>query len=940
MVPTVAVVGAGASGVLTALHLLSSDSGAPMRVVLCDGRGTVGRGIAYSTTQKDHLLNVRAGRMSAYTDRPRDFVDWLDLHGHDDTSISYVSRMLFGQYLEDRLNEQIGAGRDVEIVVDDVVDIDPTGNRPELVCRGGRRIAADAVVLATGLGVPGIPAACQDVAASASFIADPWGPGSLEGIGTEDPVVVMGTGLTSIDVLLTLAGRQHRGPIRAFSRHGLAPLAHRAEPPRSLRFDGDLRGSLRGASAAELVGLVRDWVRRAERAGEDWRDVVDMLRQYTAFTWENLSPSEQARFFRHVERYWDVHRHRMAPAVARTVDGLLESGQLEIIKGRLVSAEELPDGIAVEIDAPGEFGPLSWSTSWLVNCTGPSYGAAARAGTLPGRLTERGLLRPGPFELGVETAGSGQVVGNDGTDAAWLWAIGPLRRGSLYETTAVPEIRVQAQHLAAAVRSVLADRSSIGPLGHLPVDVDGDADSDGVVEWARPRSAPSMEIVTCDSPDIGDRSYLVHDGRFGLVIDPQCDIDRIQAEADRRQVTITHVMETHVHNDYVSGGLALSRRTGSAYVLSADEPVSFDRTCVRHGDTLEVGGMSVEVVHTPGHTPHHLSFVVRLGSEHPALFSGGSMLYDATGRTDLFDPEATEMLARAQWRSVRNLAHSLDPDTLLHPTHGFGSFCSSGSATAVGSMTVGEQALTNPALMRDETSFVEQMIRDRRPFPRYYSHMAPLNRRGACMSSKVSLRRTSLDGTPNDPDRVVVDLRPRREFAESHWPGAINVELGQSFAAYFGWSVPWGARVILVDDEWGRIEHAAASLRRIGIFEVEGALHRSTGDESSFRVVDFATLKRALSEGLHPQIVDARDRAEWNDGHIVGAASVPFYCSEAGAALLPRDTEVWVHCARGYRAAIAASLLQRHQARPVLVDDVFENAVGLGLTNSLASALV
>jgi rhodanese-related sulfurtransferase len=208
------------------------------------------------------------------------------------------------------------------------------------------------------------------------------------------------------------------------------------------------------------------------------------------------------------------------------------------------------------------------------------------------------------------------------------------------------------------------------------------------------------------------------------------------------------------------------------------------------------------------------------------------------------------------------------------------------------------------------------------------------------MSPRVSLQRTSLDEIAHDPDRVVVDLRPRRAFAESHWPGAINVELGQSFAAYFGWSVPWGARVVLVDDEWSRIEQAAASLRRIGIVEVEGALHHRDDDESSFRVVDFATLKQALSEGQQPQIVDARDRAEWNDGHIVGAASVPFYCSEAGAALLPRDTEVWVHCARGYRAAIAASLLQRHRARPVLVDDLFENAVGLGLTNSLVSVPV
>ncbi len=218
------------------------------------------------------------------------------------------------------------------------------------------------------------------------------------------------------------------------------------------------------------------------------------------------------------------------------------------------------------------------------------------------------------------------------------------------------------------------------------------------------------------------------------MIDPQCDIDRVEAEAARRGVEITHVFETHIHNDYVSGGLTLARRHGATYALSADEPVAFgdERLGVRDGDTIHVGALDIDVIHTPGHTPHHLSYVVRLGADDAALFSGGSMLHDSTGRTDLFDLEAAEMLARAQWRSVRHLAASLAPGTTLCPTHGYGSFCASAPATTAGSTTVGEQYLRNPALLQDEQTFVSEILRHRRPHPRYYGHMAPLNRRGYC----------------------------------------------------------------------------------------------------------------------------------------------------------------------------------------------------------------
>ncbi len=177
----------------------------------------------------------------------------------------------------------------------------------------------------------------------------------------------------------------------------------------------------------------------------------------------------------------------------------------------------------------------------------------------------------------------------------------------------------------------------------------------------------------------------------------------------------------------------------------------------------------------------------------------------------------------------------------------------------------------------------------------------------------------------------MVDLRPRREFASSHIAGSLNIELGDSFAAYLGWTVPWGAPVTLIADEWAQVERAAAALARIGLQEVSGALHNPETAGASFRVADFAELGVARQRGEPLHVIDARDRAEWDLGHVRAAELMPFYCVEAGASLIPSGIDIWVHCARGYRAAIAASLLERFDHRPVLIDDTIEHAIKLGL---------
>ena len=239
-----------------------------------------------------------------------------------------------------------------------------------------------------------------------------------------------------------------------------------------------------------------------------------------------------------------------------------------------------------------------------------------------------------------------------------------------------------------------------------------------------------VEVLPIETPPLGDRSYLVHDGEAALVIDPQRDTDRVTALAADAGVRITHVAETHVHNDYVTGGFALARAAGASYLVNADDPVSFDRTPVSDGDRVEVGGMRVRVLATPGHTYTHLAYVVEAGGvTWPGVFTGGSLLYGSTGRTDLLGPDATAALSRAQWASARRLARELPDTAPIFPTHGFGSFCSATQSAATSS-TIGQEKLANPVLTLDERAYVESLLAGLDAWPAYYAHMAPANLAG------------------------------------------------------------------------------------------------------------------------------------------------------------------------------------------------------------------
>jgi len=458
-----------------------------------------------------------------------------------------------------------------------------------------------------------------------------------------------------------------------------------------------------------------------------------------------------------------------------------------------------------------------------------------------------------------------------------------------------------------------------------------------------------IDIIAVDTPTLGDRGYLATDGEVALVVDAQRDFDRMTALAAERGVAITHVLETHIHNDYVTGGYALARAVGAQYLVSAEDPVTFSRTAVHDGDTFEVGGMRVRAISTPGHTFTHLSYAVGDAAEDRAavhaVFTGGSLLYGATGRTDLLGADNTGELSRAQYDSVRRLARELPGTAAVCPTHGFGSFCSAAASPGpAGPGASGPAGLTstieaerhaNPALTRSRARFVAELLAGLDAYPAYYVHVASANITG----------RAEPDLTPPlraDPAQLrarieagewVVDLRSRTAFAAGHLRGTLNFEADGSLATYLGWLIPWQAPLTLLASSPDVIAGAQRELCRIGIDRIAAAASGAAADWSaggrlaSYRVAAFADLAARKGNGGFA-ILDVRLRHEWNAGHLAGAISIPLHELAGRMDELP-DGEIWVHCQGGYRAAVAASMIAATGRPVVLIDDDLDPAAGV-----------
>ncbi|MCX5417628.1 MBL fold metallo-hydrolase [Streptomyces sp. NBC_00059] len=442
-----------------------------------------------------------------------------------------------------------------------------------------------------------------------------------------------------------------------------------------------------------------------------------------------------------------------------------------------------------------------------------------------------------------------------------------------------------------------------------------------------------------ETEGLGNRTYLAGGVRGAVVVDPPRDIDRLIAAAARRGVRIVAVAETHVHNDYVTGGLELARLTGARYLVPAGASVAYARVAVADGDLEKIDeGLVLRAVTTPGHTPHHTSYVLEKDGRPVAAFTGGSLLIGSVGRPDLVEPRLTEELARAQHASAHRLASELDDEVSVMPTHGFGSFCSSAQAGGERS-TIGVEKASNPALVQDVETFVMRLLAGLDDVPAYYAHMGPANAAGPAPVDLTAPGRADAGEIARRlaAGEWVVDLRSRVAFADGHVAGSFNFEVEGQLATYLAWMIPWGKPVTLLAESAEDISRAQRELTRVGIDRPAAAAVGSPADwttggapPTSFPRAVFTDLTAARDRGENPVILDVRRDGERAGGWIEGSVHIPIHQVHQRLHEVPAGT-VWVHCAGGMRAAIAASVLDAAGRDVVAVDDGYEAAVAAGL---------
>lgn len=441
----------------------------------------------------------------------------------------------------------------------------------------------------------------------------------------------------------------------------------------------------------------------------------------------------------------------------------------------------------------------------------------------------------------------------------------------------------------------------------------------------------TIHVLNIDTPTLGDRGYIAHDGKTALVVDPQRDIDRVEQVLAENSLELGAVVETHMHNDYVSGGLVLARKYQAKYITNADDPVAFERVGAKDLDEYSIGNFGIKALHTPGHTFTHLSYILVDEQGKPSgIFTGGSLLHGSTGRPDLLGPEHAPKLAQLQHGSAHRIADLLDGATPIFPTHGFGSFCAA-TSTSGDSSSIQDQKLSNPALRLSVEQFVSETLAGLDSFPAYYKHMGPANHAGAGAIDLSELPRLSTEELLKRiaGDNWVVDLRDKDSWAKAHLSGSINVGVSGSFATYLGWLFPYEKELVLVSDKASDVSLAQRELVRIGIDRPSASY---VGEMSNFnetlntQVVLFEDVPQVLTNS-EIVVLDVRRNSERQGSHILGTQHIPLHELAQRLGELTKEKTYWVHCAGAYRASIAASIMQNAGLNVVLINEPYDKAL-------------
>jgi uncharacterized NAD(P)/FAD-binding protein YdhS len=448
--PKIAIVGGGFSGTLVLAHLI--ETGAPFEVELFEARPACGPGIAYGTCEAPHLLNVQAGRMGAF--EAEDFHRWLQWEKNGVNADAYVPRALYGRYLKDvmaqALNEARRRGIRVRIVQAAVTDVSLRRDGMMMVAAGGRRSEADAVVLATGNFPPRpLVAFSRSAQRSRRYIGDLWraNAGLSDHLGTlakGDTVLILGTGLTAVDAILTLRAGGFEGKIVAISRHGRLPLAHKA----GMRIPWTLTVQPEDVppTARALLAWLRHEAKLAEAESVGWRSVFDAVRPFIHSLWQRLDARERRKVLRKLS-LWNIHRHRMAPEVHAEIEALRETGRLDVVAAHCSAIARRFSGFTVRLRRKGAAAGETLRPALIVNCVGPEYDVVRIDHPLFRNLLRRRLIVRSPVG-GIAARDNGVA---DGRNEGRIFVIGPLLIGELLETTAVPELRELAKHVADLV---------------------------------------------------------------------------------------------------------------------------------------------------------------------------------------------------------------------------------------------------------------------------------------------------------------------------------------------------------------------------------------------------------------------------------------------------------------------------------------------------------
>lgn len=465
----IAIIGGGFTGVMTMANLLrlGQESGMPLHIVLVDRQPAIGEGIAYRTNDARHLLNVPAGRMSAWADRPEDFLTFARSKDPSAGPDDFLPRKIYGEYVRKTVLDVAASAGDhlsAAIVHDEVKRLEQSSSSGwDIETAGRRSVHADLAILAVGHRPPNDPFRNRWMGPRTRFVGDPWAALVLSQIGPDEPVLLIGSGLTAVDVVLTLNRPDRIAPILALSRRGLLPISHSRQQARDADMSGLINSWLDPAArltARRVVSTLRHRMATREPAVA-WQDVFDALRPVIPQIWSRFDLAERSRFLRHARTFWEVHRHRMAPAVAETMDKLRQAKVLQVIAGTLVSAAADQEGIDVTFAHRGTSTPRTVRVSWVVNCTGPGVHTPHATHPFLRPLLEAGTLSSDELKLGLVTDGLGRAVKPGGGTHGDLLIAGTLRKATLWESTAVPELRQQAQTVARTALSTLLNSASL-----------------------------------------------------------------------------------------------------------------------------------------------------------------------------------------------------------------------------------------------------------------------------------------------------------------------------------------------------------------------------------------------------------------------------------------------------------------------------------------------